>query len=335
MLWRPTQVGLARNDIANLRIISDYAWWEMSSMPFKRNLPSIKALVTLEAAMRLRSFTAAARELNVTQEAVSRQVRVLEDEFNVPLFARGHRRVEPTSAGAMLGLTLTQALDTIADGVTNLRQSQGGQTLTVGATLAISYFWLLPRLSRFREHHPELKIRVLSQDEAFNLRSSEFDLVIRYGVPPFSDGQTRISRMDYFFPVCSPAFAERLTSTPSPTELLGLPLIEHNVPDRTWMLWPDWFERVGIGRRIPPAALQLNHHTDGIAAAVAGQGVALGWEMILHDLLATGQLVRIGEKVRSDGTYNVVVPNRQPNAATDSFVSWLAAMFEEPVREAH
>jgi LysR family glycine cleavage system transcriptional activator len=298
-------------------------------MSFKRNLPSIKALVTFEAAMRLRSFTAAARELNVTQAAVSRQIRVLEEEFGVPLFVRGHRRVEPTSAGAMLGLTLTQALDTITDGVTNLRRSRGGQSLTVGATLAISYFWLLPRLSRFREHQPELKIRVLSHDETFNLRATDLDIVIRYGVPPFPDGHTRISCSDNFFPVCSPAFAEGLGAMTSPNDLLSLPLISHDTPDPTWMQWSDWLERVGAGRRTPPAALQLNHHTDAIAAAVAGQGVALGWEMILHDLLAKRQLVRIGDRVKADATYNVVVPNKQPNAATDSFVDWIAAMFAE------
>src|SRR5215470_19446145 len=90
-------------------------------MAFRRKLPSIKALVTFEAAMRLKSFTAAARELNVTQAAVSRQVRILEEEFKVPLFLRGHRKVEATSAGAMLGLTLTQSLDTIAETVESLR----------------------------------------------------------------------------------------------------------------------------------------------------------------------------------------------------------------------
>jgi LysR family glycine cleavage system transcriptional activator len=303
---------------------------EIYPMPLKRNLPSIKALVTLEAAMRLRSFTAAARELNVTQAAVSRQVRVLENEFGLPLFMRGHRKVEPTSAGAMLGLALSQALDSVMDSVTSLRQSRGGQTLTVGATLAISYFWLLPRLSRFREHRPELKIRVLSQDEPFNVRSSGLDLVIRYGIPPFSDGHTRISRNDYFFPVCSPAFAEKLKPDLSPTDLLSLPLIDHDAPDPTWMRWPDWFERVGAGRRSPAAAqFQFNHHTDGIAAAVEGQGIALGWEMILHDLLAKRQLVRIGDKVKADGTYNVVVPLKQPNDAADAFVNWLSTMFEE------
>jgi LysR family transcriptional regulator, glycine cleavage system transcriptional activator len=306
---------------------------KLKSMAPRRNLPSIKALVTVEAAMRLRSFTAAARELNVTQAAVSRQVRVLEDDFGVALFTRGHRRVEPTPAGATLGLALSQALDTMADGVEGLRRTLGSQTLTVGATLAISHFWLLPRLSRFRERHPELRIRVLSDDEPFDLRSGGLDLVIRYGVAPFSDGRTLVSRDDSFFPVCSPAFAATVKAEPSATDLLSLPLIGHDAPDPTWMLWPDWFERVGVGGRIPPAALQVNHHTDGVAAALAGHGVALGWSVILHDLLATGQLVRIGAKVKADGAYNVVVPIKGANDAAEALAEWIGAMFAETVDE--
>jgi LysR family transcriptional regulator, glycine cleavage system transcriptional activator len=300
-------------------------------MAFRRSLPSIKALVTFEAAMRLRSFTAAGRELNVTQAAVSRQVRILEDLFETPLFIRGHRRVEPTQAGANLGLTLTQALDTMEAGVETLRQTRSGQDVTVGATLAISYFWLLPRLSRFRELHPDAKIRIVSQDEPFDLRSGGPDVVIRYGAPPFLDGRTLISRPDSLFPVCAPAFAERLPPNPSPADLIAFPLIGHDAPDPSWMRWPDWFERVGLGRRIPAMALQFNHHTDGVAAAVAGQGIMLGWEMILHDFLAKGQLVRIGEKLQADATYNVVLPTKRSSPVAEVFAAWLVSVLAEGV----
>jgi DNA-binding transcriptional LysR family regulator len=298
-------------------------------MSFKRNLPSIKALVTFEAAMRLKSFTAAARELNVTQAAVSRQVRVLEEHFGVPLFLRGHRRVEPTSEGAMLGLTLSQSLDTIAETVESLRQFQEPRNLTVGATLAFSYFWLLPRLARFRELHPEVKIRVISQDEGFDLRSGNLDVVLRYGAGAFRDGRAVYSRTDRFFPVCSPAFASKLGRDRSPADLLKVPLIGQDAPDPTWMTWPDWFERVGLGRRSPPPALQFNHYTDAIAAALAGQGVALGWETILHDLIAARQLTPVGEKVQADIPYNIIVPLKRSNPAAETFAAWLGVMLRD------
>ena len=304
-------------------------------MSFKKSMPSVNALVTLEAAVRLKSFTAAARELNVSQAAVSRQIRLLEDDFGQPLFRRGHRRVEPTSAGGVLGATLNRALEMISDTVDALRRPRATETLTVGATLAFSYFWLLPRLSSFRDMRPDLKIRVVSQDEPFDLRAGELDVLIRFGVPPFPDGRAVASSSDAVFPVCSPDFAARLKTRPSPEDLMSLPLIGNDAPDPCWMFWPDWFERAGLGRRTPRSALQFNHHTDAIAAAVAGQGVALGWNVILHDLLERRQLVPLTDGIGVEATYNVLVPNRRRTSeAASAFVAWIASKLGEHARTA-
>src|SRR5262249_38643406 len=144
-------------------------------VPFRRALPSVNALVTFEAAARLKSFTAAARELGVTQAAVSRQIRLLEDDIGVALFQRGHRRVEPTPAAGVLGTTLSNCFQTIYDTMAVIRQPREAEALTVGATVAFSHFWLLPRLSAFRERHPDLPIRIISQDAAIDLASGEMD----------------------------------------------------------------------------------------------------------------------------------------------------------------
>ena len=94
------------------------------------------------------------------------------------------------------------------------------------------------------------------------------------------------------------------------------------------MLWPDWFERVGVGRRFPRVALHFNHYTDGIAAALAGQGIALGWNLIVGGLIEPGQLVRLGDKVEAEGTYNAVLPHkRATSAAAVAFVDWIGRMF--------
>ena len=299
-------------------------------MSFKKSMPSVNALVTFEAAARLRSFTAAAREPNVSQAAVSRQIRLLEDDFGQPLFQRGHRRVEPTSAGGVLGATLNRALKMISETVEVLRQPRGTETLTVGATLAFSYFWLLPRLSGFRDMRPDLKIRVVSQDEPFDLGTGELDVLMRFGVPPFPDGRAVAASSDMVFPVCSPGFAARLPSKPGPGDMMSLPLIGSDAPDPCWMFWPDWFERAGLGRRMPRTALQFNHYTDAVAAAVAGQGVALGWNMILHDLLERRQLVPLTDGIGVEATYNVLVPNRRRmGEAAAAFVAWIASKLGE------
>ena len=297
-------------------------------MSFRKRLPSLNALMTFESAARLKSFTGAARELNVSQAAVSRQIKLLEDGFGEPLFKRSHRRVETTISGDILGLTLNRALDMISETVDSLRSKRGIETLTIGSTVAFSYFWLLPRLTGFNEQHPGLKIRVVSQDEPFDLRANEIDVVMRFGIPPFGDGKTVKTVSDTVFPVASPAFAAGFRFPLRPEVFQTMALIGTDVSDPSWMTWPDWFERVGTGAKGPPIALQFNHYTDAIAAAIAGQGVALGWNLILEDFLAKGQLVPLAEPIDSEATYNVLVPKtRRTSKAAESFITWLGSMF--------
>jgi LysR family glycine cleavage system transcriptional activator len=302
---------------------------------YKKALLSVNALLTFEAAARLKSFTAAARELGVSQAAVSRQIRLLEEEFDVALFQRGHRRVVPTAAGAVLGTTLNQCLETISDTVDIIRQRRGTDMLTVGATVASSHFWLLPRLSDFRDHHPDLRIRVVSQDAPFDLRAGEIDVLMRYGIPPFADGEVVATTADVVYPVASLRFAARLKPDLAVPDLLGLPLISSDAPEPSWIGWPEWFERAGVGRKTPPIALQFNHYTDGVSAALAGQGVALGWDLVVGRLVADGQLVRLTQAaVAPEATYNAVVPmRRHRNRAADAFGAWFRQALEDSAGE--
>lgn len=298
---------------------------------FKRLLPSVNAMVTFEAAARLKSFTAAAEELGVTQAAVSRQIRLLEDDLATKLFHRSHRRVDLTSAGAVLAATLSQSFEQIRDVVQVIRQPNDSDTLTIAATLAFSHFWLLPRLSEFRTTHPELKIRVVSEDTRIDLRSGGIDVAIRYGIPPFEDGQVVASRGDVVFPVCSPEFRDRLDGPVSPQMLPKLPLIASDSPDPTWLDWSEWFSLLGFKRIPKTSGLEFNHYTDSISAAMNGEGVALGWRVMLERILAQGRLVPLTEAfVESPASYHAITPLRgRPNPAADAFVSWIAASFGE------
>jgi len=176
----------------------------------RRRLPALGALVTFEAAARLGGFTAAAKEIGVTQAAVSRQVRALEDDLGARLFMRAHRRVELTAAGSVLALAVGQSLERIAETVDVIRQPEASVSLTVSATLAFSHFWLLPRLSSLLADHPEIKLRVLSQDLPVDLRDGTVDVALRYGRPPYRDGEVAASMSDEIFPVCSPSMLARL-----------------------------------------------------------------------------------------------------------------------------
>lgn len=303
-------------------------------MPSLRHrLPSLSALVGFEAAARLGGFTAAARELGVTQAAVSRQIRQLETDLRTKLFVRAHRTVDLTPSGTVLAMAVSRALEGIGDAVDVIRPAERAapaNLLRIGATLAFSHFWLLPRLPEFRAAHPDVAVRIVSQDLPIDLKDGALDVALRYGTPPFSDGQVLASMQDEVLPVCSPALRDAVAHLPFPENLLTLPLILAEVHDPTWMTWPHWFAAMGLGQVDAPSALQFNHHNDAIYAAMDGQGVALGWARLVERPLEDGRLVRLcARSIRPTETYNLVVtPQAAAKRTVASFAGWLGEMMD-------
>ncbi len=290
----------------------------------------MSALATFEAAARLGSFTQAASELGVTQAAVSRQIKLLEDDLNTALFVRAHRKVALTPAGAALAGTVGGAFASMAEMIETIRRPQLGDTVTVGATLAFSRFWILPRLSDFRTAHPSVKLKLVSDDGPADLRRDRLDAVIRFGAPPFPDGRCIASRPDEVFPVCSPRLIDRLGFDPEHADLSGLPLIAADNVNPSWLTWRTWAKAVGLGPALGRASdrseLRFNHYTDTIEAAVNAEGVALGWSMLLERHLADGRLVRVGSRAHpTEQRYCLVVPSERDLAPpTRAFTSWMA-----------
>ncbi|MBY4609070.1 LysR family transcriptional regulator [Rhizobium sp. 9T] len=291
-------------------------------MQFRRRLPSLTALVTLEAVLRRKSFTLAAGELGVTQAAVSRQIAALEEELGQPLFLRKHRAIEPTAACVNLGATLAKSFGDIAESVEAI-QSRGQDVVTIGATVAFSSFWLLPRLAEFRKANPGILVRVISQDSPIALDDGEIDVAIRYGMPPFSDGTVIASRGDVITPVCSPDYLNRRADGP-----LGSAdeFIETDVLDRSWYSWSQWVSLTGANIEIKPS-LRFNHYTETIAAARAGQGIALGWRMLIGTFLEDGTLVSAeASELAAEDRYNVIVPVKAKRSnARNLAAAWLTA----------
>lgn len=294
-------------------------------MPIQKGFPSLNALVVLESAVRHRSFTAAAAELKVTQAAVSRQVALLEEELGAPLFVRKHRAIEPTPQCLLLASSLAGSFAKITESIELFRAKDQQRTVTIGATIGISALWLLPRLGEFRARFPSAQIKLVSQDARINLDSGEVDVLVRFGTPPFDDGQTLASRSDEVFPVCAPAYRDKLAAA-GKSFPDGVDLIANNIPDRSWFTWNDWFVRAGISTENHTPSLLLGHYTEVIDAARAGHGVALGWGVLVNSLLNQGSLVRLMEaSVQAEGRYNVVVPWRQkPNPVREVLIDWLA-----------
>lgn len=291
-------------------------------MQFRRRLPSMTALIMLEAVLRRKSFTLAAGELGVTQAAVSRQIALLEEELGQPMFVRKHRAIEPTAACLVLGASLGQSFSNISDAIDAIKGA-AQDVVTIGATVAFSSFWLLPRLADFRAQNPGIQIRVISQDAKIDLDSGAVDLAIRFGLPPFNDATVIASRGDVIMLVCSPDYLDRRGNGPlAATD----EFIETDAEDRSWLSWGQWLAELGVHFEVKPS-LRFSHYTETIFAARAGQGVALGWGTLVQTFLDDGTLVALDEtRLSPEGRYNVLLPLKsRRTVAIDRASSWLTA----------
>ena len=258
-------------------------------------LPPLQTLRAFEAAARLASFTAAARELCVTQGAVSRQIRLLEQRLGVALFQRAERGVSLTERGQYYQSVVGEALQAIAGATAELGHTGASDAVTVGTTSAIASLWLMPRLTGFRRGQPDLDIRVLASDRDFERNSAEVDLVIEYARNADPDAAMNCLFGEEIFPVCSPDYLHGRSAPERPGDLLGetLLVLDDDHPD--WMGWAEWFARAGLDRSVAGRLLRqpvrINSYPTLLQAAVAGQGIALGWRHLVDDFLAAGTLV--------------------------------------------
>ena len=295
----------------------------------RRSLPTLNLLSTFESAARLGSFTLAAAELGVTQAAVSQQIKMLEQELNKPLFVRAHRRVVLTPAGVALASTVGGAFSRMAEMIDTLRQPEVPDTVAIGLTLAFNQFWLMPRLPDFRARFPHVRLRLVADDATMDLRQARLDVAIRYGKPPFEDAVSHVDRAERAFPVASPALLHRLGVDAGTADILHMPLIASDIVNPAWMPWRQWAKalRLGpaLGRASDHSRLRFNHYSDTVQAALNGEGVTMGWDVLLEDILRDGRLVRLGQdSVVPEERYHVVAPlGRETSPATRVFLDWM------------
>jgi DNA-binding transcriptional LysR family regulator len=298
---------------------------------YRRIVPSLTALVEFEAVARLASFTSAAKELGVTQAAVSRQVRFLEETLKTRLFHRLHRSIALTSDGDALYLVVAESMQKIAGVFDRLSNSMQQKELVLASTAAFSQFRLWPRLSGIRNLPQPLNIRLNTQNFNSDLRHVEVDVAVRYGDGNWIDGTSTLLFDEEVFPVCSPSFLEWKKAPETLEELAALPLIDSDPTYEGWMGWEAWFQAVGYRPTKLSYALRSSLYADSVQAARHGQGVALGWARIVHDLLVSGELVRLPiATYKPKDAYYVVVPHgRSITPMVATLIEWLQA--EEPI----
>ena len=254
------------------------------------NLPSFRTLAAFEAAARHRSFKAAAEELNVTPGAISHHVRALEAELGQSLFERVHRGVELTASGRTLFEALRSAFLDLAASVERVRRPDGGRSVTVGATTAMSALWLMPTISRFWQQHPRIGVNQVLSD-ALDFAQASPELIVSYG--PMRDSRYTGQPLfrDTLVPVCSPSFAARYPLARI-EDLLAAPLVHMEAPDRSWSTWDGWFGEHGITAPLS-GGTRVNNYMIALQAAEDGAGLALGWRKMIGPRLASGRLVAL------------------------------------------
>jgi DNA-binding transcriptional LysR family regulator len=293
---------------------------------YRRIVPSLTALVEFEAVARLSSFTFAATELGVTQSAVSRQIRFLEETLAVRLFRRGHRSIELTTEGEALYLVVAESMQKIA-GVFDRLATTGVEQreLVLASTAAFSQFRLLPRLANLKKLDPPLQLRLTTQMFTADLRHVEVDVAVRYGDGQWTDGTSTLLFDVEVFPVCSPQFLKENDVPVSLEQLAGMALVDSDSTSEGWMDWTEWFHAVGLRPTRLNKVLRCSLYTDAVQAARYGQGIVLGWSRLVDHLLMTGELVRLDVATfKPAESFFVVVPHgRTISPVITQLIEWL------------
>lgn len=291
-----------------------------------RRLPSLDRLAVFDAAARQLSFTKAAAERFLTQSAVSRQVATLEAELGVPLFRRGHRRLELTDDGRRLASAVAGAIAGIREAVEALRAPRRREVLAVTTTPGLASLWLIPRLSDFVATHPGIDVRIDATLTARAMAADGFDLAIRYLPVDSKAGQSLFP--ESVLPVCAPALLARgRPPLKAAADLHAHTLLQLETPAGSGMPleWQTWLQAAGVGGLEPAAILTFTHYDAAVAAAVAGQGVVLGRRPLVDALLRKRALVAPfkGSTASARGYAVVVEPAAGRKPAVQALVQWL------------
>lgn len=287
----------------------------------RRLLPSIPLLCAFEAAARTGSISAAARELSLTQSAVSRQIRALEAQLAAPLFVRERQTIRLTLAGHSYARDIRDALRRIGMATLNFRANPPGGTLNLAVLPAFGARWLAPRLPGFVEAHPDVILNLVSHSGEPDFRAEPLDAAICLEIPPIADLESVRLLDEIVLPLCSPAARDGLA--------FGTAADVRQIPFLTLISRPQAWEHWLIANGADPDGvygMMFDQFGALIEAAIAGVGMALLPTLLVERELATGQLVPVMDRPVAGATYHLVWPaERQAYPPLQRFREWLLA----------
>lgn len=293
-------------------------------------LPSLNGLRAFESAARHMSFTQAAEELNVTQTAISHQIRRLEAELGVPLFLRLKDGLALTEDGQAYLPGIRSAFHDLRYSTEQLLATRNSSVLTISTLVSVASKWLLPRLPTFQQAFPDIDVRVSASTERVDFRKGGIDAAIRYGRGDWKGLRSDWLMSDEIFPVCSPALLAGTQALDTPADLLN-----HTILQVSGMTADDWDTWLGAaaqpGQMAKAPRLTFDLAMMAVQAAVDGQGVCIGRSTYVDDDLRAGRLVAPFDlRLQDDlGFYLVTPVETADSKKIVALRTWLLALRQE------
>ena len=270
-------------------------------------LPSLNGLRAFEAAARHMSFTRAAAELNVTQTAISHQIRRLEEQLGLTLFIRRNRTLELTQDARDYLPSIRSAFEDLHRATARLRRVDQEGRLTVSTTASLATKWLVSRVAAFQDAHPGLEVRISTSTHLVDFRREEVDIAVRYGHGSWPGLRAHWLMAEHIFPVCAPGLTTGDRPLRVAEDLAHHTLLHSTVSREDWQLW---LTAAGLPASIAARrGMTFDQGFMAIQAAVEGLGVALGRFHLVEADLAAGRLIAPFDMVvPQDAGYYVVAP---------------------------
>ena len=274
-----------------------------------RQLPPFGTLLAFEAVARLGSFTAAARELHVSQAAISQKVRELESWMNVDLVLRRRPHLAITEDGLKIADSVRSGVTTITRSLDLARQKVSRRNrVALATTNTFALYWLGPRIESFYTAHPEVELSLITADREVTESQIDFDLGVTFATePPRGYASGALFHTDVIA-VASPGHLKHRPDTAEPAQWEGDMLL-HLVPESP-LDWPEWLDTVDLPF---PQDLRADYYSTYITliqAVLSGRGIGLGWRQLIDPILKSGDLVQVGDRVAtSAGAYYLIWNN--------------------------
>lgn len=288
----------------------------------------LNPLRAFAVASRHKTFTAAAQELGVSQVAVSRQISILENYFNVSLFTRSARSARLTDVGRAFGAEIAGLFDELERATQRMISRETESTVSLRVHPTFAHHWLIPKLTRFQAEHPEVRLRFDTKVEPLDFRGTHLDVAVQLGVGNWRDARSRKLFDEEIDVVCSGAYLDRIGGLTGPEDAARAELLHARYRRRAWEFWSE-ATGVDVDHR---RGTEFDTSLLTYSAAEQGFGLAIGQLGLLNDMLAASRLVRpLDMRIPTGAAFHVVWPTTvSVNLKTRRFIDWLLDQVGEP-----